>query len=220
MKKIVLMGAGGHAGVVLEALLSARVYTVVGVTVSSPTPSGSFRGIPVLGSDEVLSKIYRQGVRLCFLAVGGESPSARVRLAQRAEKIGFSFVNIIHPNAVISSTATLATGVYVAPGSVINAGAQIGRHSIINTNACVEHDCILGKFVHVAPGVTLSGGVHVGDETHLGTGCSVSHGVRIGAGAVIGVGSAVVSDIPARVVAFGNPCRKIRVNPLAKGGKS
>ncbi len=213
MKKIVVVGGGGHARVVLDAIAAGRAYRVVGVTDPRAASGSRVQGVPVLGSDGKLPGLFRRGVTHCIVAVGGaQDPSARPRLAARLAKMGFSFVNVVHPAAVVSPRAILGQGIYVAAGAIINAGAEIGDHAIINTNACVDHDCRLGAFVHAAPGAALSGGVVVGEGSHLGTGCAVSPSVRIGARTIVGVGSAVVSDIPAGAVAFGNPCRVVKRN--------
>lgn len=52
--------------------------------------------------------------------------------------------------------------------------------------------------------------VHIGRNCWLGAGVIVLPGVTIGDNSVIGAGSVVTKDIPANVVAVGNPCRVLR----------
>lgn len=52
--------------------------------------------------------------------------------------------------------------------------------------------------------------VTIGDNVWVGSGAIVCPGVSVGADSVIGAGSVVTRDIPAGVVAAGNPCRVIR----------
>ena len=52
--------------------------------------------------------------------------------------------------------------------------------------------------------------VHIGRNCWLGAGVIVMPGVTIGDNTVIGAGSIVTRDIPANVVAVGNPCRVLR----------
>lgn len=107
---------------------------------------------------------------------------------------------------------------------------QIGRDSFVNTN-CVFLDCALieiGDRVNVASGVQLLTADHpreaaqraqgielakpvtVGDDVWIGAGAIVCPGVSVGEGSVVGAGSVVTRDVPAGVVAAGNPCRVIR----------
>lgn len=52
--------------------------------------------------------------------------------------------------------------------------------------------------------------ITIGNNVWLGAGCSVLPGVTIGDNAVIGAGSVVTKDIPAHVLAFGNPCKVVK----------
>jgi maltose O-acetyltransferase len=66
-------------------------------------------------------------------------------------------------------------------------------------------------------GVEFARPVTVGPDVWIGGACIVCPGVRIGAGTTVGAGSVVVSDLPAGVVAAGNPCRVVRT--LEEGGR-
>ena len=52
--------------------------------------------------------------------------------------------------------------------------------------------------------------VHIGENCWIGAGALIMPGVTIGDNSVIGTGSVVTKDIPANVVAYGNPCRVAR----------
>lgn len=59
-------------------------------------------------------------------------------------------------------------------------------------------------------GIELGREVHIGNNVWLGGGVTVNPGVTIGDNTIIGSGSVVTRDIPANVIAAGNPCRVIR----------
>lgn len=59
-------------------------------------------------------------------------------------------------------------------------------------------------------GLELGKPIRLGADVWLGANVTVNPGVTIGDGAVIGSGSVVTRDIPARVIAAGNPCRVLR----------
>jgi maltose O-acetyltransferase len=61
-----------------------------------------------------------------------------------------------------------------------------------------------------ASGLELGKPVSIGDDVWVGGGAIVCPGVRIGEGSVVAAGSVVTRNIPAGVLAAGNPCRVIR----------
>lgn len=211
MKKVILLGGGGHAKCVIDTMRLGGKYSPYCVLDLKERAGKKVLGVAITGSDADLPAYYRRGIKLCFVALGSTGdPARRIALWKLAAKAGFEFPNIIHLSAVVSTHAVIGRGVYIGPSAIINAGTVIGDGCIINSGAIVEHDCRIGEFVHIAPGTVLSGGVTVGDRSHLGTGCAVTHGVKIGADSIIGAGGVVVKDIPARTVCVGNPAKKIK----------
>ena len=140
----------------------------------------------------------------------GDNKIRRI-LQERVKNVGFDVARLIHPSAVVSSSAKIGEGAVVMPNAVINARAVIGEGAIINTGAIIEHDCEIGDFAHVSPNAALAGGVMVGQNTHVGIGSCVVQCIKIGANCVIGAGSVVVRDIADGSVAYGNPA-KVRRN--------
>jgi len=212
-KKILLIGAGTHCKVILEAILQNKEYSVYGIIDVKNRVGDNVLGFPVVGTDLDLPSLFYSGVKNCFITAGSVgSPMLRIRLYNAAKRIGFSFPNIISPRCLISPSAVLGRGNYIAPGVIINAGASIGDNCILNTGAVIEHDCTIGNFVHIAPGSTLSGSVKVGDSVHVGAGSVLIQNIRIGKGAIIGIGSVVTDNIGKNRIAYGNPCREIKAN--------
>jgi sugar O-acyltransferase (sialic acid O-acetyltransferase NeuD family) len=212
-KKILLIGAGGHGKVVLDALLAQKEYVVAGIIDVKKLVGTKVLGGEVIWTDADLPRLFKSGIKYCIIAVGSiGDPGLRVKLSETAKGVGFSFPNVISPKAVVSPHAVLGEGNYVAPGAIINAGTRIGNHCIINTGAIVEHDCVIHDFVHLSPGAVLSGGVAVGDQSHIGSGSVVVQYLKIGSKVMIGAGSVVTKDVPDGIKAFGNPCRERKAN--------
>lgn len=120
----------------------------------------------------------------------------------------------------IMQPITIARGKYVSigEGTYINSNLTlvddykitIGRKCLIAPNVTI---CTTGHPVHYAlrpHGENYSFPVTIGDGVWIGSGAIILPGVTIGEHSVIGAGSVVTKDIPADVVAAGNPCRVLR----------
>lgn len=202
---VIVVGASGHAKVVIELLRSSGmgVSYCIGDFGGSPT----CLGVPVLEGDAHMESLRSEGYKQAIIAIGDNR--IRQRLSSNAIALGFELVNAISPAAVVSPSARLGRGIAVMAGAVINADSVIEDFAIINTSATIDHDCHVGKAAHVAPQCGLAGNVQIGAGALLGVGCKVNPGIRIGESAVLGAGSVVVRDIPARVLAYGVPARVV-----------
>jgi sugar O-acyltransferase (sialic acid O-acetyltransferase NeuD family) len=211
MTKIIGLGAGGHARVVLDIVRSMGAFEIVGLVDRDPALTGkAIDGAVVIGTEELLPEFLAKGIRHFFIGVGGVGDNAvRAQLFARVCGLGFTPVRAIHPRAVIAASATIGEGSVVMAGAIVNPGAVVGVDTIVNTGAILDHDCQIGDHVHIAPGVTLSGNVSVGAYSHVGTGASVKQGVTIGSNTVVGAGAVVVRDLPDNVTAVGIPASVI-----------
>lgn len=213
MKKVVLIGGGGHCKVIVDAILASGEIEIAAI-VDVPEKIGqSVCGIKITGCDADLEKILSSGINYAFVSVGSVTATAhRVVIYNKLVGLGFKMLNVIHPLSAVSPFAFLGAGNYIGPKTVVNAGATIGNNCIINSGAIVEHDCLIGDNVHISPGAVLGGGARIGQKTHFGIGAVAAQGITIGENSLIGAGSVVVKDIESDVVAFGNPCKKVRPN--------
>jgi len=195
-QKCVLLGAGGHAKVVLSVARASGLQ-VVGVCDKKLVDEHvtNWRGLPVLGGDEALDRYDPDTVSLINgvgQVVGGR---ARQNVYERLRKKGFRFPVLVHPAAMCDPDAQLAEGVQVMAGAVLQPDCRIGENSIVNTRASVDHDCIVGAHVHIAPGATVCGGVRIDDGAFVGSGATIIQLLHVGAYAVVGAGTTLVRDV-------------------------
>lgn len=205
VRSVVLLGGGGHALVIAEAL-SAQGIRVAGHITPAPSPHHALS--PYLGTDDVIPD--QPDARSFMIALGSVD---RHSTLIRKTVLGFPpeerVISVFHPGAQISGSAEFARGVFVAMGACVGVASQLGYGAIINTGAVVDHECTIGANTHVATGASVSGGVTVGQDCLIGTGASVRQGVTIGNRVVVGAGSVVVSDIPDFSTVMGVPARPV-----------
>ena len=207
--KCILIGGGGHGRVLFEAVNEERPGVLVGV-LDSQTKLKEMAGVPVIGGDEALPGLKKQGYTHFVIGVGSvKSCTRRAELYIAARKAGLEALSVIHPTAWISFHAEVAPGCQVLAKAVVNTGAKLGGHVLVNCAAVVEHDCVIGAHTHIATGAILCGGVKVGELSHIGAGAVIRQGIRVGKGAVVGAGAVVVKDVPDGATVVGVPARVV-----------
>lgn len=205
MRKLILIGDGGHSKVIKDIVAEMKEIELFAILDDSYNSIIERNGV-IYSNTRYLESINKKDYVYC-LAIG--SNNIRKRLYNKFNIPINYYVTLIHPSAVISRSATIGHGTVVMPNAVINADAEIGNHCIINTGSIIEHDNKLADYVHISPNATLSGTVSVGEGTHIGSAAVVVPGKKIGSWSIIGAGTVIIDDIEDKVTAVGVPGKVI-----------
>jgi sugar O-acyltransferase (sialic acid O-acetyltransferase NeuD family) len=201
-----ILGAGGHARVLIDAL--RRQAPLVGYALLDADPklwTTLIMDVPIIGGDEYLTRLDAE---YFIVGVGSTGSTAiRRRLFEQAIAAGLRPQSVIHDRALIAEGAMIGPGAQILAGAIVNTGAELGRNVLVNTGAIVEHDCRIEDHAHVATGARLAGGVQVGLGAHIGIGAVVRQNQIIGSGAIVGAGAVVVDDVAPHTTVAGVPAR-------------
>jgi sugar O-acyltransferase (sialic acid O-acetyltransferase NeuD family) len=194
-----VLGAGGHAKVVI-ATLRAAGRRVVAVWDDDPAREGTtLLGVPIRGPVAGCPRDPE-----VVLAIGANDVRARL-----AAELPNPFATVVHPSVPVDEETRIGPGTVVLAGAVVQVGAVVGAHVIVNIQASVSHDTRIGDFAHLSAGVHLGGGAQVRTGAFLGLGVVVKPGLVVGAWATVGAGSVVIRPVEEGTTVVGCPARPI-----------
>jgi sugar O-acyltransferase (sialic acid O-acetyltransferase NeuD family) len=192
---VAVLGAGGHAKVVYDAIVTAKLAARVEIR----DDDARLDGKPFM--DTQIKTPIASSPEIVHIAIGDN----RARSTVAARLAGRKFFTVVHPAATVSERCTIAPGAFIAAGAVVAVAAQVGECAIINHGAIVDHDCVVGRYAHVAPAATLGGEVTVGEGALVGAGAVVLPGISIGKWAVVGAGAVVTRAVADGETVYGVP---------------
>lgn len=206
MRRLAILGAGGHGKVVADTAEASGEWDDIVFFDGQWPIRQSVASWPIQGNDAALLEDSNafNGV---VVAIGHNA--TRWQCQQRLQQHGLPIATIVHPTAWISPRANLGAGSVVFATAVVQAGTRVGEAAIINTGASVDHDCTLGYATHLSPGARLGGTVTLGDRCWIGLGASVRNNITLGSDCTVGVGAAVIASAGDSLTLVGVPARPL-----------
>lgn len=194
-KSIIIIGSGGHASVLFDALkLSNR--KVLGI-VDPKLSAGKivFNELKVLGDDSKITKFKTSEIELVNGIGPSTTSSKRQEIGQKYSSLGYTFAKVIHPSSIISSQAKIGDGTQVMSGAIIQSGANLGDGCLINSGSIVEHDSKIGNYVHVGPGAVLCGTVELLDNVYVGANAVIIQNIKVSQNTIVGAGTTLTKNL-------------------------
>lgn len=198
--KVIIVGAFHE----MIELCEVCGFQIVGIIDNQYT--GDYNGIPILGTDEDASHLYKD-YSDCSIVITPDLPKVREKLSELYSQIGFQFATVISPKAIISRSAKIGRGTVIQACVNVSAGSTIGDFVKLNTYANIMHDDVVGNFATIAPNAVLLGYVHIGESAYIGANSTVLSRVRIGSGSTVGAGAVVTKDVNDNVIVKGVPAK-------------
>lgn len=209
-KDLVIMGAGGDGKNVAEMVEDiGSEWNLLGFLDDDPSKQGiEINGVPVLGKIVDATKYSNCHYVLLIGHVGNYFAKKRL-----VAKLGISLGNyatIIHPDARISKYANIGRGSVIYPGVTVMTNAEVGNFVFVAASTDIGHDTKIGDYVTISTLVAVSGYVIIEEGCYIGLSSSIREHVTVREWSTVGMGSVVVSDVPAYHVVVGNPAKVLR----------
>lgn len=207
MKKIVLLGAGGHGKVVADIAGLMQKWSDIEFLDDRFPKLVRNLNWNIVGKLSDYEKYDKSEVEF-GVSIGNNH--IRLNLINELSNADYLCPRLIHPSAMISKDVEVGDASVIMPNVTINIDSIVEEGCILNTASIIEHDCVIKKGAHISPGVKLGGGVKVGKYSWVGIGASILPGVNIGNEVIIGAGAVIINDIDDGVTVAGNPAKIIK----------
>lgn len=179
MKKIILIGGGGHFNAVLDVIEASKKFKIIGF-VDKKKIINRKHGIAYLGNDDTLISLKKKtsNVHISFGQI--TNLNLRADYFKKLKKLKFQFPKIISLNSYVSKKSIIGDGTIIMHGVLIGPNVKIGSNCIINTGSIIEHDVKIDDHCHISTGSILNGGAEIGSQSFIGSGSVIKQEVKIG----------------------------------------
>ena len=210
MKKILLIGGGGHCKSVIDVIELEGKFEIAGIVDREEVVGKSVVGYKVIATDSELGRL-REEFEYALVTIGQiKSANVRKRLFNKLKDLEYKMPVIVSPKAHVSKHSEIGEGSVVMHYSLVNAGAKIGANCILNTKSLIEHDVIVGNNCHISTGAVVNGACTIGNEVFIGSNSVIANNVHVADGSVLGAGSVVYRNIEKAGIYVGNPAERVR----------
>ncbi len=206
MRKLIIIGSGGHAAELYEYILfqnqisTREQIEVIGFIDDDPKMYGHY------GFEEPFLGTIKEHVvnpEIEYL-MGIANLKYRKEIIESFEKQNAKFTGFIHPTALIARSAEIHPTVVISHNASVGPKVRISAHNILNSRCTIGHDSVLGMYNFISPQVAIAGNTTIGTGNLIGTNACTIPGVHIGSHSKIGAGAVVIKNVPDHVTVVGN----------------
>jgi UDP-N-acetylglucosamine acyltransferase len=136
-------------------------------------------------------------------------------IGTQPQYVGFNKKKILSTkfkNLIVSNNVVIMDLCHIHAG--IKRNTKIGKNTMIMSGTHIGHDVQIGEGCNVSPNVAFAGEVILKNDVTIGMGATLHQGITIGSCSMIGMGAAVINNIPPFTTYAGIPAKKIKVNEI------
>lgn len=195
MKKLLLIGGGGHCKSCIDVIELTKKFQIIGIIDQEAMLNTTVLGYPVIGTDDSILN-FKNEADYFFVSLGKITHSLkRKELFIFLEKNNLNIPTIISPSALVSNHAVIQSGTIIMHHAIVNANAHIGKNCIINSKALIEHDATIDSHSHISTGTIVNGNATIKENCFIGSNSTVNLGVTIHENSIIASQSLVTKSL-------------------------
>jgi len=196
MKKIIVIGSGGHALSCLEVIKQDNRFKFAGFVESDSKIQNRGNDKSIIGSDKDLEKLY-ENYKYAFIGIGQiRNSEIRKKIYYKLKKIGYILPTIISKYSFVSDKAVIGDSTIIMNFVTVNCNAKIGHNCIINNHSLIEHNASIGSNTHISTNAIINGNVNIGENSFVGSSATIINNISIGKEVIIGSGTIIKKNYP------------------------
>lgn len=214
MRKIILIGGGGHCRSVIDVIEQQGIYEIAGIVDVTSKIGTTVLGYKVIATDKELPLLAKEYKEFCVTIGHTVNRSLRKDIYLLLNGLNVKLPVVKSPHAYVATTASIKTGSVIMHHSIINANARLGESTIANTGCIIEHDVEIGNHCHIVPGSVLNGGCKIEDDCFIGSNSVLLPGTIMQKNSIVAAGSVIRGPVEENSMYAGNPgeLKKIKRN--------
>lgn len=175
-KKLFIFGCSGTAKSIIDSIKRSENYDVneiIFIDVKSIKKHETYYGYKVFDIS-ALKNIETHGHYVIFAFFKPRDIVTRDEfITNTVDEYGFELISIIDPSAIVSPTASIGPGCYIAPFVCVDSDSEIAENTIILFHSIISREVKILKSSFISAGCTIKGGIAIKESCFLGANCSI-----------------------------------------------
>tara|TARA_B110000503_G_C6868826_1_gene297769 strand:+ start:13 stop:618 length:606 start_codon:yes stop_codon:yes gene_type:complete len=182
LKKICIIGSGGHATSCVDLIESTKKFEIVGIISKKKDQKNVNKFLnkyQIIDNNNDYKKIFKVCKNIVIGISLYKDLSVRNKMFEDLKKIGFNLPVICSPKSYISLGVKIDEGTQIFHGVTINKNVNIGKNCIINSHALIEHDVLINQNSQISTGAIINGGCIIKENSFIGSGSIIRENIII-----------------------------------------
>ena len=210
MKDLIIVGASGFGREVLQWVKHCNVvndtWNIKGFIDDNTQALDGYQC-----DYEVIDSIKNYAIQEGdHFAIAIALPKVKKIIVDILKSKGAKFATIIHPTAIVSEFCEIGDGVIITANAKLSPNVKVGNFVTL-LGSGLGHDAVVEDFCTITGNCSINGYVTLGEGAFIGSNSCIAPGKKIGAWALVAMGSMVIMNVKSNTKVMGNPARKINI---------
>lgn len=210
MKDLIIVGASGFGREVLQWVKHCNVikntWNIKGFIDDNTQALDGYQ-CDYIVIDSIKNYNIQEGDHF---AIAIALPKVKKIVVEILQSRGAKFATIVHPTAIVSEFCKIGDGVIITANAKISPNVKVGNFVTL-LGSGLGHDAIVEDFCTITGNCSINGYVTLGEGAFIGSNSCIAPGKKVGAWALVAMGSMVIMNVRPNTKVMGNPAKKINI---------